>query len=78
MTASRSQIWGIVLAGLIVAEAITVYQVLYCLWMLAHPVYASATWSTRLEIRLLTALVLGGAIAFVAIQRWRRKRGISG
>ena len=76
MIASRSQMGGIVLAGLVVAEAITIYQVLFCLWMLAHPVYASAEWLARLEIRLVTALVLGGAIVFVAIKRWRK--GTSG
>jgi len=78
MLASRSQMGTIVLGGLIVAEAITIYQVLFCLWMLAHPLYASAEWSARLEIRLLTALVLGGAIVFVVIKRWRKKRGTSG
>ena len=78
MTASRSRMGMAVFAGLLVAEAITIYQVLFCLWMLAHPVYASAEWSERMRIRLLTAFVLGGAIVVVAIVRWRRKHGTSG
>ena len=59
MTINRSRVEIVVLVGLIVTEAISVYQTLFCLWMLAHPVYASPEWAKRLEIRLMTTLVIG-------------------
>ena len=60
-----------ILAALIVGEVISIYQVLFCLWMLSYPLYSSPDWSARLKVRLLTAIVLGGLIAFVAVRRRR-------
>lgn len=67
-----------VFVALVVGVVISIYQILFCVWMLAHPMYASTEWETRLGIRLATLLALGGAILFIVVMRRRRKHRASG
>lgn len=78
MTAGRARIENVAFLGFIVATGFSIYQTLFCLWMLAHPLYASPEWKNLLVIRLLTTLALGCTIFFMAILRWRRKNGMNG
>jgi hypothetical protein len=63
----------LVIAVLAAAVVISTYQTLFCLWMVAHPVYASPEWETRLTIRFFTTLVFGGLLIFFLLRRRRPK-----
>lgn len=78
MTASRARLETGAFVALAVGAAISLYQTLFCVWMLAHPLYSSSVWKTRLGIRLATTLALGGGMLFMASVRWRRKHRASG
>lgn len=70
MSPSRARIERAVFILLVVALAISTYQTLFCVWMLAHPIYASPEWKTRLVVRMVTTLALGAAILLGArVQR---------
>lgn len=78
MTSGRALLETGALVALTIGAAVSLYQTLFCVWMLAHPLYASSEWKTRLGIRLATTLALGCGMLVVAIVRWRRKHRSSG
>lgn len=62
-----------VIAALVAAGLISIYQTLFCLWMVAHPVYASPEWHTRLAIRSSTTVALGVLLTVLLARRYRRR-----
>ena len=56
---------------LVAAWVYCVYGALFCLWMLAHPIYTGVVWKWRLSywlagIAMITALIVG------RVRRWLR------
>jgi hypothetical protein len=57
---SKSVKWkwvGIILLPF--AAIITLYQIAFCIWMCAHPLYVSTEWRVRLLIRLVSFVAIG-------------------
>lgn len=54
---------ALVVLGLV--EVFSIYQTLFCLWMVSHPVYQSQYWREKLELRVATTAILG--IAFITL-----------
>ncbi len=65
---------GLVVLGLV--EVFSIYQTLFCLWMVSHPVYQSQYWREKLELRVATTAILGFAFITLVTREvflWRKR-----
>jgi hypothetical protein len=69
MAIRPTKLWAVALCLLSLGIAISAYQTLFCAWMLAHPLYASAEWKARLEIRFATTVGLSAVFLTVVAYR---------
>ncbi len=68
-----------VLTGLLVLQCLSVYRILFSVWMLSHPLYESAEWLRWLLLHIALSVVVGVAIMVGIIARLRRpKQNIPG
>lgn len=57
-------------------ELLSIYQVLFCAWMTAQPLYDSPEWRTRFYVRLTTAIVIGALWFLVVIWMLRNRKAV--
>lgn len=71
---SRWKAIGIAVLGLV--EAFSIYQTLFCVWMMAHPAYQSQYWREKLELRAAATAILGAVIVTLVTREaflWRKR-----
>lgn len=74
---SRSM--GVAFGLLTVGGMVSLYRLLFAVWMTAYPFVDLAEWHTRFYMRLATTLVIGLFWSVLAVWLYRhRKRGIDG
>jgi antibiotic biosynthesis monooxygenase (ABM) superfamily enzyme len=67
-------IWaGAALVLLTIAGLVSLYQVLFDVWMTAYPLADANEWRTRLYIRLATAVVI--AVLWSVLAIWLKRQG---
>lgn len=69
---------GVALALLTLAELVSLYQVLFDVWMTAYPLADANEWRRRLYFRLATAIVIALFWSVPAVWLYRQGRRQSG
>ncbi len=68
-------VWAwIALALLTLGGLVSLYQVLFDVWMTAYPFANASEWRMRLYIRLATAIVIAVCWSVLAVWLYRQRR----
>ena len=68
----------VLLIVLVLVELISLYQTLFSVWMMAHPIYESQAWMCRLRIHVGITVLLACLIIIVVAKLFVRLRGKPG
>jgi hypothetical protein len=73
--ANKRVIWAaLALFILTLAGILSIYQLLFAVWMTAYPYVNTAEWRTRFYVRLVITAGIGVLWSILAIWMFRRRR----